>query len=86
MSGDALDAFRAEKDFNRFTIRLALDEPAKLSGGKLGANGNDFRMVTRDLLGNEVHVRAGGQRDHLKSPRKRLDDVEGLAADGTGGT
>ncbi len=59
---------------------------AELASGIFGGDGNNFGMMARDLLGDERNVGAGGKRDDLKSARKRIDNAQALAADGTGGT
>jgi hypothetical protein len=86
VSGDAFDSFRAEKDFDWFTVLLAMNGRAEFSCGKLGGDGNNLGMMTRNLFGDERDVGARGKRDHLKSARERINNTQTLAADRTGGT
>jgi hypothetical protein len=86
MGGDPLDSLGAKKNLDRFGAPLAMEGGAEFSRRVFGSNGNNLRMVARDLFGDQRDMGARRKRDDLKSPRKRIDNTQTLAPDGAGGT
>jgi hypothetical protein len=86
VSGDALDAFRAEKNFELVAGALVVQKSAKPASRFFGSDSNNLWMVPRDLFGDERNVGAGGKSDNFEAARKRIDYAQALPADRAGTT
>ncbi len=60
------------------------DQAAQTSRIILAAHGDELGAIARDLLGQQLDVRAGGESHDAQLFRERIDDGERGLADGTG--
>ena len=57
----------------------------KIAGGIRIGDGHDLWRVLLDLLGQQIDVPVGRQGCHLIAAVERVDDPQGVGADGAGG-